>query len=97
VTLKIACDEACAARVGGQIDHKPARRQKKVKALKFATKVVAGAPGKSVTVKFRLNKRQLATLKKMLAKGRATFTAKVEAADTTGNRSNKTRKIVLTR
>ena len=98
VTLKIACDEMCAARVGGQIDHKPARRKKKIKALKFATKVVTGTPGKSVTVKFRLSKKQLATLKKMLAnKGKATFTAKVQAADSSGNRSNRTRKIMLTR
>jgi hypothetical protein len=98
VTLRLACDEACTAAVAGRIDHKPARRQKKVRAVKLAAKRVTVQAGRSVTVRFRLSKKQLAGLTKMLtARGKATFVGTVSASDAAGNNAKATRRIALTR
>jgi hypothetical protein len=82
LTLTLACDEACSARVAATLTVTSAR------AFRLRGVLAHGAAGRRVTVLIKLSARSIKALRKALAaNGRARLGITVRAKDAAGNAS----------
>jgi hypothetical protein len=96
VSLSFACDEDCDAEIDALLEHKPAKKKKRVRSTRLRQQKRSASAGKRVTVKWKLSKKNLATIRKMRARrGTARLAATFRVRDDAGNTTRATRRVTL--